>query len=310
MSFQKHLMVQLVTHQSGMVAKRNTLLPERKNPMRSRNYVIATLILLGVALVIAACVARAAAQIPQIVIQSTDYSFAAPAEVPAGLVSILHENVGKETHHVQIFQLNEGATIEQLMAALPQGDVALFALLRDLPGGPGPTVPGGQQRVTVKLTAGNYVLLCFMPDAHGVPHLAHGMIASLTVVGEAPANQPEPVADGTVKLLDFAFALPQAIKAGEQTWQIVNEGTQPHEISLVKLTEGKTMDDLMAFMATPHSAPPYVDVGGFQAIAPRANGWLHLNLEPGSYVAICHVPDPASGKAHSQLGMMMPFIVQ
>jgi len=35
-----------------------------------------------------------------------------------------------------------------------------------------------------------------------------------------------------------------------------------------------------------------------------------LGREPGNYVAVCFVPDPASGKAHAELGMITPFTVQ
>ncbi len=308
MSYQKHLMLKLAT--SGYAAKQNFKTEEKENPMRPQNYMIAAVLLLSVALFIAACVAMAAPAIPQITIRSTDYAFAAPTEVSAGLVTILHENAGHETHHVQLLQLKEGVTVDQVMAALSQSEDAIFALLKGFPGGPGPTAPGNQQRVTVKLVPGHYLLVCFLPDAQGVPHIAHGMIAPFTVTGEVPANQLEPVADSTVKLMDFSFALPQALEAGEQTWKIDNAGTQPHEITLVKLNEGKTMADLMTFMDSPQGAPPYVDAGGFQAIAPGQSGWVHLNLTPGNYIAICHVPDPASGKSHSQLGMMMPFQVQ
>ncbi|MFN8442817.1 MAG: hypothetical protein U0175_18720 [Caldilineaceae bacterium] len=275
------------------------------------NGIVATIVLFGVALIIASCAVMAAAPaIPEITIRSSDYSFEAPTEVLAGLVTILHENAGHETHHVQILQLKDGVTTDQVIAALAQSEDAIFALLKGFPGGPGPTAPGNQQRVTVKLEAGNYVLVCFLPDAQGVPHLAHGMIAAFTVTGTAPANQPEPLADGTVKLMDFSFALPQTMAAGKQTWKIDNAGTQPHEITLIKLNQDKTMEDLMSFMDSPHGAPPYVDAGGFQAIEPGASGWVHLDLTSGNYIAICHVPDPASGKSHSQLGMMMPFQVQ
>ena len=122
-------------------------------------------------------------------------------------------------------------------------------------------------------------------------------------------DRPNLIGKATVKLLDFAFVLPAEIKAGRQIWQIVNEGAQPHEIMLIKLAGGKSMADVQAFLQSPHGAPPFSQIGGFQAIDPGTSGWLNLDLTPGQYVAICHVPDQASGHAHSELGMVMPFTV-
>ena len=56
-------------------------------------------------------------------------------------------------------------------------------------------------------------------------------------------------------------------------------------------------------------APPFEDAGGLQGIDPGESGWLNLDLQPGNYVALCHIPDPASGKAHEELGMVLPFSV-
>jgi hypothetical protein len=38
--------------------------------------------------------------------------------------------------------------------------------------------------------------------------------------------------------------------------------------------------------------------------------FMTIDLQPGEYVAICNIPDPASGVAHSRLGMIQPFTVK
>jgi hypothetical protein len=138
------------------------------------------------------------------------------------------------------------------------------------------------------------------------------MVRPIKVVAadKAEATVAQPKADGIVKLLDFSYVLPAEIKAGQQIWQVINEGQQPHEIMIIKLAQGKSMDDIQAFMQAPQGAPPFSQLGGFQAIDPGASGWLNLDLTPGEYVAICHIPDPATGHAHSELGMVMPFSVK
>jgi len=250
-----------------------------------------------------------AAQIPEITIKAADYSFEAPDQIEAGLVTVNLVNDGQESHHAQIVRLNDGVTLEQFQTALQEGEAAVFPLIAFV-GGPGLVDPGLQSQVTLDLSPGQYVLLCFIPSHDGVPHLAKGMVRPLEVV--AGANQAQEIdvrADAVVKLVDFSFVLPAEIKAGRQIWQIDNEGPQPHEIMLIKLADSKTIADVQAFMQSPQGTPPFSQIGGFQAIQAGESGWLNLNLTPGEYLAICHIPDPVSGRPHSELGMVMPFTV-
>jgi uncharacterized cupredoxin-like copper-binding protein len=279
------------------------------------NKIFLTMASLAVILLLAACgpavnsQAAQTTQIPQITIKAADYSFEAPAQLEAGLVTINLVNDGQEPHHAQILRLNEGVSLEQFQAALQQGPEMALPLAVAA-GGPGIVDPGLSSQVTLDLSPGQYLLLCFVPGHDGVPHLAKGMARPFEVVAAVDAvKAAAPKADATVKLLDFSFVLPPEIKAGPQVWQVVNEGPQPHEILLIKLAEGKSMGDFQAFMQAPHGAPPFANVGGFQAIHPGETGWLHLNLTPGEYVALCYIPDE-KGKPHIEHGMALPFTVK
>lgn len=282
----------------------------------SNQKLLLTLAVLLMALIVTACGPAAAStleaesNIPQITVKATDYAFEAPAKIEAGLVSINLVNEGQEPHHVQFARLNDGVTMEQFQSALQQSPEAAFPLVT-WAGGVGLLGNSASQQVTVELTPGQYVLLCFMTDHEGVPHLAKGMMAVMEVVeGAEQAEATEIKADAPVNLLDFSFTLPANIKAGQQVWQIVNKGEQIHELALIKLAEGKTMADVAAFMEAPHGVPPFEFAGGLQAVDPGETGWLTLDLQPGNYVAMCHVPDPATGHAHFEMGMVMPFSVK
>lgn len=260
-----------------------------------------------------ASVAPAAAVPPTMLkIVASDHHYSMPPQVKAGYVNVVMENTGKEPHHAQFLRLNDGVTMEEFQAALAGGVPAVLQVAT-LTGGPSVIDPGLSQSVTLNMTPGQYILLCIIAGPDGVPHLAKGMMAPLTVTAADNAADgtaaSAPAADGAVRLLDFAFTLPQTIKAGAQTWEIKNEGKQPHELVLIKLAEGKTMDDVAAYMAQPAGLPPFEDMGGMQGIMPGSTAWLDLDLTPGSYVAICHIPDPASGEEHMHLGMIMPFSV-
>ena len=276
------------------------------------------LAILAIAIVLSACGSAAASTpadtgtaIPEIIIKAADYSFDAPAQIEAGLVKLTLINDGQEHHMAQLIRLNDGVSMEQFQSALQENFEAAFALIT-VTGGPGVIDPGLRSQVTLELKPGHYVLLCFIPSHDGVSHLAKGMIRPIEVVAQADHDHAalKLKATATIKLLDFSFILPPEIKPGPQVWQVVNEGPQPHELLIIKLAEGKSMADVQAFEESAHGEPPFTSIGGFQAINPGASGWLHLDLEPGNYVAYCYVPDPASGHAHADLGMMMPFTVK
>jgi hypothetical protein len=284
-----------------------------------KNQIVAPL-LVALALTTSACAgqvapavsvvpAAAAVQPTLLKIVATDHHYMMPSEIKAGYVNMVMENAGKEPHHAQFLRLNDGVSMEQFQAALQEGIMAVMTVA-SLTGGPSVIDPGMSQSVTLNLVPGQYMLLCVIAGADGVPHLAKGMVAPLTVTPAENEAAAAPKADGQARLLDFSFSLPQGIKAGQQTWEIKNDGKQPHEMTLIKLAPGTTMADVAAFMAQPAGVPPFADAGGMQGIMPGATAWLDLNLEPGNYVALCHIPDLASGEEHMHLGMIMPFSVK
>lgn len=279
--------------------------------MQNLKQITITILMLFAVLALVACgEAAKAQQVTTVTIKAHDYSYEAPPLIEAGLVSIILENEGQEPHHLQLARLNDGVSVEQFQTALQQAPEVALALIT-WAGGPGVIAFGGSQEVTMELTAGTYMLLCFVPSPDGVTHLAKGMVASIEVVDtQEQTGVQSPQADATVKLDDFTFVLPEVIEAGPQVWQIDNQGQQPHEISLIKLAEGKTMEDVGAFMVSPAGPPPFADVGGLQGIDPGESGWVNLNLTPGEYVALCHIPDSASGKPHLELGMVAAFSVK
>jgi hypothetical protein len=49
---------------------------------------------------------------------------------------------------------------------------------------------------------------------------------------------------------------------------------------------------------------------GVKPISGGRELWVELNLEPGDYVAICLIPDAASGAPHALSGSIAPFTVE
>lgn len=242
-----------------------------------------------------------------------DYSFEGPSELTPGWHDIALRNDGAEVHHLQFARLNDDVTPEEFFQVLAaEGEGALR--LGTLTGGVGMIPPGESANVLVDFSQpGTYVLLCFITNEEGVPHLALGMTDVLQV-SEQVAGEPgesEPVADIEVRMSDFAFSMPISVPAGEMTWRVVNDGPQPHEMALIRLNDGVTFEQFMTALTEGGEAGmPGTPIGGAQALSENLASYLTYDLAPGNYAAVCFVPDPETGLPHLALGMVAGFTVE
>lgn len=253
---------------------------------------------------------NAAQALPTVTFTAVDYAYQGPEQIDAGLTNVRLVNEGQRAHHLQLARLPEASTVDAIITLFQENPPAAIQALTFV-GGPGLLDPGLRQDVVIDLLPGTYLALSFVLDETGAPYMAKGMAKPFTVV--APATAPTAhtmTANGTAQLLDFSFVLPAAIAAGEQVWQVVNEGHEPHEIMIMQLAAEKDISDVMAFLHAPAGEPPYTSIGGFQAITPGQTGWLKLDLAPGNYVAICYVPGSATGELHFAMGMTQAFTVK
>jgi len=239
-------------------------------------------------------------------ITGTDFAFQAPASVPAGPTKITLVNAGKEVHQAQIAGIKDGSTFEDVTAALAGPDESAALALVTLSGGPTGVQPGERRSTTSDLPAGNYVFLCFVQSADGVPHLAKGMIAQIEVTASTAAGTI-PAGDAALTLEDFAFVGLDTLSAGAHEVAVTNNGLQPHEATIVKLADGVAVADLAAMFTSteaPSGPPPFTTAGGVAGIAPGATVNMTVDLPAGNYAFLCFVPDPASGAPHAALGMI------
>ena len=247
-----------------------------------------------------------------------EYSFELPASVPAGVTAVTLTNAGQEEHQAQIVKINTGKSMTDLLAALQAPDPSAVFGVVTLAGGPNGVAPGASVTATVALEPGAYAFLCFISSPDGAPHLAKGMVAPLEVTGTATTTQLPP-GDAALTLKDFSFDL-ATLTTGKHTVTVKNDGPQPHEATIIKLNDGVTVDTIKAMAAAtpapsgasaaPAGPPPWTDVGGLTGIAPGMTANLDVDLPPGNYAWICFIPDPATGKAHFELGMVNPLTIQ
>lgn len=243
---------------------------------------------------------------------TTAYSFEIEDGLTAGPTQINLKNDGTEPHHAQIFSLNDDATMDQFGEALAAGDIGAMLQLGAFVGGTGTADPGSESvaDALVELAEGEYVLLCFVEDANGAPHLAFGMVEPFSVGAADGAVAEMPTPDATVNMVDFGFDTTELPSNG--VLEIVNASdSQLHEMNMLKFQDGAGVDDATAFFSGPPTGPPpFAGVGGMQAVMPQGSSFLVLeDLEPGDYGLICLIPDPADGVPHAQKGMLTPATV-
>ena len=57
------------------------------------------------------------------------------------------------------------------------------------------------------------------------------------------------------------------------------------------------------------SSAEMTTVGGIGWLSPGQVAWTEVDLEPGTYVALCYVFDPGTGMPHAAMGMAAVFTV-
>ena len=141
------------------------------------------------------------------------------------------------------------------------------------------------------------------------------MVAALAVTGPASDVAPGallPPVDGEIELIDWAFGAPDSITAGA-TYRVVNRGDQVHQLGISALGDGKTADDVLAYLggevpdATP---PPMRDLSGTGWLSPGQSQHLTLDLPLGPYVFVCYLVDPRARHPPLPQGMIREVTIE
>jgi hypothetical protein len=92
--------------------------------------------------------------------------------------------------------------------------------------------------------------------------------------------------------------------------KVVNNGAQSHEMEVVQLAPGKTMDDLAKWGQTYAGPLPGTSLGGVAPMSPGQVEYVPLDLTAGNHALLCFVVDPAKHMPHIAEGMVLPFTIQ
>lgn len=232
-------------------------------------------------------------------VTALDFSYQAPDTIPGGWVTIRIHNNGQELHHGQIFRLDQGKTLADVTKLTTPAPPEWLVPV----GGPSAPAPGGSLETTVNLAPGNYVLTCEIPSPDGKLHSMKGMMKAFTVASATPAVAP--VADITVTLSDYTFAIAGELTAGKHTFRVESAPGQPHEFILARLAPGKKAEDFAAWVEKMNGPPPIEGIaGGTTALLAGHDNVFQAELARGDYALICFIPDAKDGKPHAAHGML------
>jgi uncharacterized cupredoxin-like copper-binding protein len=237
-------------------------------------------------------------------ITARDYAYEAPATVRAGVTTMRLVNQGKELHHAQLIKLEDGKSIEDAGKAFknpgPPPSWIKFV------GGPNAVPPGRAANATTVLAPGRYAYLCLIFGPDMVVHAAKGMMHQFEVTGDSSLAGAElPAADATINTADHTFELSKPLTPGRHTIRVENVGPQPHEVALLKLAPGKTVEEFAHWAESGMKGPPPAEpIGGVVALDKGGSGTFTVDLTAGDYGLICFVPDAKDGKPHLVYGMM------
>jgi hypothetical protein len=227
-------------------------------------------------------------------VKAGEYVYLLKGSPKAGWTQINFDNAGVEDHMMAAFKLKKGVTAAQVKKALLSNDDAATTKIMGSSGDttvfgtPGVLGPGQKATTLTELTAGHYGIVCFVAAADGTPHLAHGMVKVFDVSGKSNLKPPtDGVAD--VTLSDTAITVPPGAAPKNLNVKVTNDGTTAHGFQLVKLNDGKTLDEAKAYFdalintGKADGEAPGVLVGGVSSVAPGGMAYVEWTLPAGHY---------------------------
>lgn len=227
-----------------------------------------------------------------------------------GLITFTFDNQNEEAPLLPVpARLKDDVTFEDLnevmMSESPDAAMGLVLMYGGTFINPLSTV-----EVTYELPAGTYLL---MDLASGAPV----MLPFEVTAAEEAVEEVELEADLTVSLIDFGFGIPAEIEAGEGLWHIINAGAQWHEMAIVKVEDGATLEEALEVVSNLGPESDIMPNFLWVPMEAETEAYVNVNLEPGTYIVGCFLPDVTEEveegqepHAHFELGMIQIITVQ
>jgi hypothetical protein len=235
-----------------------------------------------------------------IVFTAHDFAFTGvPQRMPAGWLTLRMVNSGRELHMFGISRVRDGHTVKEVIDSLTHH--------REAPteewGGPNAVSSGDTSTAGLFFPPGQYLVGCVIEGADGQLHFMKGMTAGFEVV---PASDTASVVgeDALVTLTDYHVAVTGApLTPGARTVRVRNAATQGHDLEILQLLPGHSVEEALRWFEHPAKEPPTARaLGGVVAIHPGQEALVTASFAPGRYLFLCWVPD-ATGQPHFRRGM-------
>ncbi len=249
-----------------------------------------------------------AAAIPEAVIEVDDTQFTIPADFPGGIVRVTVQNNSSKDLDIGFARVREGSSVDEIEALNADFEANMIPLMEmvSFMVSFNPVAAGAAKTAIVDFRTGQFIMDATEHSEEAPPpgqaHI-YGVFKAEKLVGTI-----EPQADVKVEMQDFAYVMPDEIKAGKLLWEYDNTGTQWHMQVLAKASPNATTNEVMAALmaaieGTESSGPlPFEDVADV-GIPPFGEGertWMEFSLDPGTYVAVCPLPDLAAIKSGAE----------
>lgn len=246
------------------------------------------------------CAAQATPHVVEV--RTREFAFQMPDTIAAGLTTFRLRNEGAQPHHLMLYRLDDGHELRDAFLALQAGGAHpgwMHAV-----GGPNAVPRNGESVVTVNVPPGRYIVFCHVKSPDNIIHFAMGMMKIVVVRAGRSATSPVAIAEDSIILRDYSFAIARPLTAGRHRVVVLNEGTQAHEVIVSRLAPGKHVPDFIRWMNTQEGASPVTPSGGITDIAPGSRAIMELSLAPGRYALVCRVRDARDGQPHDRHGMV------
>ena len=236
-------------------------------------------------------------------------SIETPSTVPAGITPVRLTIAGGVKREVVVHRVPAGTTPEDLVRRAAGRPERWF----DQWSFGGPTAPrdsAPDANATLDLRPGRYVVVAYEVDSAGRPRGDKYVWRDVTIIAGAvliPARFAVP--DLTIRMKDARIDVSGDVRTGQRILQVENAGVHPHELLVVRLKPGRTVDDVRRWDRDRADAAPFVYVGGLTPMSNGMTAQTKLLLKTGVHVLLCPMRHVGARERDYQRGVMATFKV-
>lgn len=187
-------------------------------------------------------------------------------------------------HMLWVVRLDSGHTVAEWYESEMKGEKIPWATHL---GGPSFAEPPSTANATMVLTAGNYVLVCYIGSAREDKsryHLMKGMFRPVTVRSSSSVARALPAGDVSAIITGTGHVtLKGAIRQGTQSIRVRNETGKSHEFTVHRIKPGRTAAEAVTWRRRDGTGFPFESVGGFSDVPPGETRLTTISFEPGTY---------------------------